>query len=257
MMAKIVGVIVALVLGFIGGYFVGQMKPIVVPSSVITTQTTPTPTITPTAYNPVINPTDFTTVIDTTYLKLPIGRELDYKLTTAEGSGRDIIKILPNTKQIMGVSVVTYEDTVILNGKTIEHTLDYLAQNKTDGNIWYFGEDVNNYDPKTGAVNHDGAWIAGENGALPGLWLKNNPVLGETYRQEYLKGSAEDMRTVISTNDTVQTATATYTNCEQIYDWTVLEPTSHEYKYYCPSVGAEVLDVDIGDNERAELVSIK
>jgi hypothetical protein len=63
--------------------------------------------------------------------------------------------------------VVRHGDS--LKGKLHEVTLDYFAQHK-DGSVWYFGEDVQKFDRsgKT-VINADGSWLAGVNGAEPGI----------------------------------------------------------------------------------------
>ena len=43
-----------------------------------------------------------------------------------------------------------------------------------------------------GRVNTEGSWRAGVNGAQPGIIVPAHPRIGASYRQEYLKGHAED-----------------------------------------------------------------
>mgnify|MGYP001582333942 CR=1 FL=1 len=49
------------------------------------------------------------------------------------------------TKKIAGVETLVLAEKVWVNGELVEDTRDYVAQNK-DGNVWYFGEDVDNYE---------------------------------------------------------------------------------------------------------------
>ena len=48
--------------------------------------------------------------------------------------------VTDQTKQILGVTTTVVEDTVSENGKAVERTFDWYAQDK-QGNVWYMGED--------------------------------------------------------------------------------------------------------------------
>ncbi len=203
-------------------------------------------------YNPVIDPANFSTKITNRYFALPVGREMVYEKRTADGMETIHLQIGAKTGTIMGVDTITYRDRVYLKGDLVEDTKDYLAQDK-DGNVWYFGEDVDNYE--NGKLkDHEGSWIAGVDGAKPGIWIKANQRVRDSYRQEYFPGKAEDIREVVAVNQTVKTQLATYTGCVKMYDSTPLDPESREYKYYCPKVAALVLIEDLETGEKAELV---
>ncbi len=195
----------------------------------------------------------FSTMITNKYFKLPIGRKLVYEGRTDEGLERVEITIPGATKKIMGITTLIYRDKVYLDGELVEDTKDYLAQDK-DGNVWYFGEDVNNYENGK-LVDHEGSWIAGRDGAKPGIWIKANPKVGDSYQQEYYKDVAEDTVDVISVNETVTIGLGKYQNCLKTYDWTPLDSQAKEHKYYCPQLGALVLTKDLVSGDKAELVA--
>lgn len=205
-------------------------------------------------YNPQIDPTKFTHVIDNKYFTLPTGRELTYQGTTPDGVEKIVISISGETKEIMGVKTLLYLDKVWIDGELVEDTVDYLAQDH-EGNVWYFGEEVSNYE--NGVLkDREGSWIAGENGALPGIWIKAQHTQGDSYRQEYFKGEAEDMQDVVSIKEAVKIEMGEYQDCVNMYAWTPLDPKSQENKYYCTEVGAMVLETK-PTGERIELISIK
>jgi hypothetical protein len=134
-----------------------------------------------------------------------------------------------------------------------EETYDWYAQDKA-GNVWYFGEAVDFY--RNGkVVNHKGSWEAGVRGAKPGIIMRKDPKVGEKYRQEYFKGVAEDMGTVVATNTKVTVPFGTFENCVQIKDSSFLDIIS-EYKYYCPGIGFLAREELIGRWAEAELVSL-
>ena len=205
-------------------------------------------------YNPQINPADFSTTITNKYFSLPVGKKMIYEAETKDGLEKIVIEVTSETKVIEGVTTVVYLDTVYLNGQLHEITRDYLAQHR-NGDVWYFGEEVDNYE--NGKLkDHAGTFIHGKDGAKAGIWMKAEQKVGESYRQEYFKGEAEDMRDVVAAGLTVTTKLATYTDCVKVYDWTPLDVKSREHKTYCPSVGSLVLNEHLETGKRSELVEI-
>ena len=65
------------------------------------------------------------------------------------------------------------------------------------------------------------------------------------------------MAKVLSTNEKVATPFGTFKNCVKTLDWTPLEPGLEEHKYYCPQVGAMVLEENPETSEKLELIDIK
>ncbi|WP_461163566.1 hypothetical protein [Arthrobacter sp. R4-81] len=206
-------------------------------------------------YTPQINPADFTTNITNQYFALPVGKKMTYE-TTEQGkvTERIEIEILPETKTIEGVEAVVYLDKEYKNGQLVEETRDYLAQHK-NGDVWYFGEDVNNYWNGI-LLNRAGSFLHGKDGAKAGIWMKAEQRIGDSYRQEFYIGHAEDIRDTLATGETVTTKNRTYTNCVKVYDWTPLEKNAREHKYHCPEVAALVLTEDLETGSRSELVNI-
>lgn len=205
-----------------------------------------------TDYGPVLDPADFSTTIDNPYFNLPVGRTLIYEGDTEDGHEKIQIKVTDETRVIGGIETVVYEDTVWVDDELVEYTKDFLAQDK-HGNVWYFGEEVDNYEDGV-LVDHHGAWTHGVDGAIAGIWIKADHVPGDSYRQEYLKGEAEDIRDVLSVTETVTIGLGTYENCVKVYDWTPLDPESKEHKYYCKDLGAMVYEFKPDSGEMIELV---
>ena len=206
-------------------------------------------------YSPEITPADFTTNITNKYFALPVGKKMTYETTDQGGVTERIeIEILPEKKQIDGFETVIYLDKEYKNGQLVEETRDYLAQHK-NGDVWYFGEDVKNF--WNGMLwDRAGSFIHGQDGAKAGIWMKADQRAGETYRQEFYPGHAEDMRDTVATGQTVTTKMGTYTDCAKVDDWTPLESNSREHKYYCPQVGALVLVEEVASGKRTELTNI-
>lgn len=204
-------------------------------------------------YKPQINPADFSTVITNPYFSLPVDLQLTYEGETEKGTERIQIDITGQIREVMGVMTLIYRDRVWIDDELVEDTSDYLAQHK-NGNVWYFGEDVDNYENGK-VVDHRGSWRAGVSGAQPGIWVMQSPAIGESYRQEYYSGEAEDVAEVVSITENVTVPYGSFTNCLKTKDSTPLEPDVYEYKYYCPQAGALVLEENPQGKERVELVA--
>jgi hypothetical protein len=202
-------------------------------------------------YNPAINPQDFVSEINNKYFTLKPGAKFTYR--NAAGTERIEHTVTNETKTLMGVTTRGLRVTEWLNGRLKEDTMDWYAQDKA-GNVWYFGEAVNNY--KDGKlIHHTGSWEAGLNGAKPGIIMPANPRVGETYRQEFHKGVAEDMGTIVATDQKVSVPFGTFENCLQIKDSSLLS-TTIEHKYYCPAVGYVALEKSGTGTVLEELVEI-
>ena len=206
-----------------------------------------------TSYTPVIRPAEFTRTIDNPYFPLPTRARWTYVAETPHGTERSVVKVTALHKKIVGVACVVVRDTVTLNGSIIEDTYDWYAQHR-DGTVWYFGEDTKEY--KSGRVTSTkGSWTAGVHGAKPGIVMPAIPAAGFAYRQEYLRGRAEDEARVMSVTASETVANGSYENLVQTEDFSALEPKVVEHKYYARGVGL-VLEVTVrGGSDRGELVA--
>jgi uncharacterized membrane protein YkoI len=206
-------------------------------------------------YNPQINPADFTTKVDNKYFTLIPGRKFVYEGETEEGAERIEVYTTYETKKVLGVETVVVWDRVWLEGDIIEDTKDWYAQDK-EGNVWYFGEDSKELvDGKI--VSRAGSWESGVDGAKPGIIMKAKPKVGDSYRQEYYEGEAEDQADILAFGESVRVPYGSFTDCLKTRDCTPLEPDADEYKYYSPEVGGVVLEVGVQTGERVELIEIK
>jgi hypothetical protein len=128
------------------------------------------------------------------------------------------------------------------NGELVEVSKNYFARCKKTGDVYYFGEDVDIYEDGE-VVSHDGAWLAGEDGAQPGLIMPSVFTLGSRYFQEFAPGVAMDRAKHVETGLVVDTPAGTFENCVRIVETTPLEPGSESTKIYAPGVGLIVDDV--------------
>lgn len=204
-------------------------------------------------YNPTINPSSFSTVIDNPYWPLKSGTKFVYSGKTEDGLEVIELKVTSRTRTVMGVKCLVIRETAWEDGELVEDTYDWFAQDDA-GNVWYFGEDSKEYEDGR-VVSTSGSWEAGINGAQPGVVMLDDPRVGQTYRQEYYAGEAEDKAKVISTSATVDVAYGKYGDVLKTLEWTPLEPGVQEHKYYVPGIGL-VLEENAHTKDRIELVDI-
>jgi hypothetical protein len=182
-------------------------------------------------YAPKIDPADFTTTIDNEYFPLGPGTIFVYKGGAQHGE----MTVTSDTKRVLGVECVVVDHKEWENGKLIERTYDWFAQDKK-GTVWYFGEDTKEYENGK-VVSTKGSWEAGVDGAKPGIIMPANPKVGESYRQEYYPGEAMDMAKVLGLNGSVTVPYGSFDHVLETKEWTPLQPGFSEKKYYVRGVG--------------------
>lgn len=205
-------------------------------------------------YDPMIDPANFVEEIDNPYFPLEPGTTFVYEGETEDGSERNEVFVSHQKKVVMGVTTTVVEDRVWEDGELVEETFDWYAQDK-DGNVWYFGEDSNDYEDGV-YVSSAGSWEAGIDGAKPGIVMKASPQIGEIYYQEYYVGEAEDQAEVLLINESVSVSYGSYDNCLVTREWTRLEPDVEENKYYAPAIGFIRETITRGGSGSLELVDI-
>jgi hypothetical protein len=211
----------------------------------------------PTGAEPVnLNPADFTADISHPYWPMKPGTRWTYRDVDEKGEVQEVVIVATSaTKKLAnGITARVVRDTVRSEGDLVEDTFDWYAQDSA-GNVWYLGEDTAEFENGK-IVTRAGSFEAGAGGALPGILLPAEPQVGHKYRQEYLKGEAEDNGEVLGTDQLVEVPTGRYSDALLTKDTTTLEPTVVEYKLYAPGIGP-VLALDIsGGASREELVKI-
>jgi hypothetical protein len=202
------------------------------------------------AYHPTIVPAEFTTEVTNPLMPLVPGTAMTYE----SGREKNVFSVTERTREVMGVTTIVVRDKAYENGQLVEDTEDWFAQDAV-GNVWYFGEATAECDG-TRIVSHHGAWEAGVDGAQPGIVMLANPEIGDYYRQEYLKGEAEDVAKVVRLDATITNALGTYPNVVITEDFTRLEPSIVEHKKYAPGVGLVAEQIVKGGSGIVELVKV-
>jgi hypothetical protein len=204
-------------------------------------------------YAPELDPADFVATVDNPWLPLVPGSRWVYEENGDAGVERIEVVVLDETRDIGGITATVVRDTVTLDGVFVEDTLDWFAQDR-DGNVWYLGEDVDNFDDEGNLVDHDGSFEAGVDGAHPGIAMLADPQPGDAYRQEFYEGEAEDNGAVLSVDEQAEVPAGHYENVLLTRDTITIEPDVLEYKLYAPGVGPVLVFGVSGGGGREELI---
>jgi len=195
--------------------------------------------------------------IDNPYLPLPPGSRWVYRETAADGSKqRVVVKVTHRTRLIAnGVTARVVRDTATENGKVIEDTFDWYAQDGR-GNVWYLGEDTKEYENGK-VVSTKGSWEAGVDGATAGIVMPARPRVGMSYRQEYYRGHAEDRAKILSLGEQAEVPFGHFDRVLLTKEWNPLEPKVLEYKLYARGVGPVLALTISGGSDREELLRFR
>jgi hypothetical protein len=152
------------------------------------------------------------------------------------------------------------DDRVYEDGRLIEDTHDWYAQDN-NGNVWYFGEDVTNYEYDNNGklidTNHDGSWEAGQDGSHAGIIMEARARVGHRYFQEFSPNNVMDWAEGLASGETATVPKGTYTNVFRTEEASVMEPFSLANKLYAPGVGTIAeFEMDLEDNEVIETVHL-
>ena len=122
------------------------------------------------------------------------------------------------------------------DGELVEVSRNWFAICRETSDVYYFGEDVDIYEDGE-IVSHDGAWRAGEDGALPGIIMPGTFLLGAKYYQELAPDVALDRARNVAMGLEVSTPAGTFTDCVATVDSSPLAPGESDEKVYCPGIG--------------------
>lgn len=204
-----------------------------------------------------LDPADFTTTITNPYWPMKPGNRWVYRETDSQGTRqRVVVTVTDRMKEIAnGVTARVVHDRVTENGKPVEVTDDWYAQDRA-GNVWYLGEATTEYENGK-PFSTAGSFEAGVDGAQAGVIMPAHPRPGLRYRQEYLKGEAEDEARIVSLREKAEVPAGYYRRVLMTRDVNPLSPKILEFKFYARGVGP-VLAVSVsGGSDREELLRFK
>jgi hypothetical protein len=203
-----------------------------------------------------LSPSDFVARVDNPWFPLQPGSEYHYTGLKDQVKTVDTVKVTNNTKRILGVKTTVVHDVVSVNGRPEEVTDDYYVQDR-HGNVWYFGEATKELDSHGNTISTEGSFQAGVNGARAGVLVPGHPKVGLSARQEFSKGQAEDHFKILDLNARVSVPFVSSHHALRTREWTPLEPTVLDNKYYVRGIGT-VREIAVkGPVERLRLVSFQ
>ena len=199
-------------------------------------------------------PTGFVPRVDNPWFPLRPGTTYVYRGVKDEQPSRDVFTVTAAIETIQGIRCTVVHDRLYLRGRLRERTEDWYAQDKA-GNVWYFGEATAELSSSGRVVSTEGSWRSGVDGARAGVFMPAHPHPGQTGRQEYYKGHAEDHFRVLSLAASVDTPAASSNHALLTREWTPLEPGVVDHKLYVKGIGTVLERTVKGGDERNSLVS--
>jgi len=205
------------------------------------------------AYEPVLDPANFVSKINNRYLPFPVGRVMVLEGVKDGVTQTETVTVTSKKRVIEGITATVVHDVAKHGSTLLEKTSDWYAQDK-QGNVWYLGEATVAYEG--GKKDRTGSWQAGVNDAEPGIVMLAHPAILDTYRQELLRGKAEDTAWVVHVGGTLKLPLRTVHNILATLEATRVEPGSYDKKVYAPGIGI-VAEQSLTSVEWARLVSVK
>jgi len=196
------------------------------------------------------------------HFSLHPGDTLHFQGETEEGEAVDlVITVLNKTRTVtlktedgdQRVKTRVIEERETVDDQLVEVSRNYFARCAETNDIYYFGEAVDIYEDGE-IVSHDGAWVTGQGGALPGIAMPGTFLLGSRYLQESAPGVARDRAEHVAMGLSITTSAGSFKDCAEVHETSALEPGASSRKVYCPDVGlviddeVELVDFDVADD---------
>jgi hypothetical protein len=167
---------------------------------------------------------------------------------------RTEVSLLPGSRAIplhgkpVDTAIIQY--VAYLDGRIHEVAIDWYAQ-ADDGSVWYFGEDVFNYeDGKVADTN--GTWVAGDQ-LPPAMIMPAEPRVGNVYRSENAPGIAFEQIRVEKVDQQVAGPNGNISGAIEVTELHMDNTT--EEKTFAPGYGEFSTGSPGGDLEAVSLAS--
>ena len=166
---------------------------------------------------------------------------------------RVVFTVTDLTKVIDGVRSVVIWDRDYNNDVLVEAELAYFAQDD-DGNVWQMGQYPEEYED--GKLVGTPAWIAGLEGAKPGILMRADPRLGTSdYSQGWgPKVEYADRAKVLKTGQKTCVTLGCYEDVLLTQEWDEADPAAKQLKYYAADVGNVRIGWSGADEEKETMI---
>jgi hypothetical protein len=193
----------------------------------------------------------FTLIIDNGFF--PVVVDSQSVLEDEEGDVQLVISVPGDIEEVAGVPTRVLVETESEGDLLIEVSRNFFAQvqegQEGEGTVCYFGEDVDICD--TGLEpdgnggflcdgeepEHSGEWRAGENGAIPGIFMLADPEEGDVYNEEIAPDVAEDIAEVTALGDPIEVLDEIFEDTLTTLDCNPLDPGPRDTKVYIRDMG--------------------
>jgi hypothetical protein len=155
------------------------------------------------------------------------------------------------SKQVDGVRTVAVLDQDTNGGQIAEQSIDWVAADK-QGNVWYLGSYTESYEGGQFITASD-AWLAGLNGAKPGILMLADPQTGiPPYTEDSVPGIEAPTAQVVKAGQSECVPFKCYKNVAVVQE-------GSEYKSFAPGVGQiqTAPQVSGGKHEIEKLVNLR
>lgn len=198
---------------------------------------------------------DDPTVIDNRWLPLVPGTRLVFEGTTDEGELLDhqvIITVTDLVKVINGIETVVTWDLDFSDGELVEAELAFFAQDN-EGNVWRMGEHPEEYED--GELVDAPTWIAGVNGAVAGVSMLADPVVGSLSYSQGWGPEVEfiDRGRVLDVGEPFCIELECFDSVLVVSEFNVEEAGASQLKYYARGIGNVAVGWSGTDETREEL----
>jgi len=161
--------------------------------------------------------------------------EPGHQLVLESRTAKVVITVLDETKKIGSIETRVVEEREEEDGQLKEVSRNFFAVCKEHGDVFYFGEDVDDYEDGK-IVGHPGVWRADRKDSRAGIIMPGTVLLGARHYQE-IAPNAMDRAEIISDDVTMKTPAGTFKNCIRVEETSGLDPNDKCYKTYAPGVG--------------------
>jgi hypothetical protein len=203
---------------------------------------------------PPFRPHQFVRYVSNPWFPLKPGSLWVYRGVKDGVGQRDVVRVRRRTRTILGITATVVSDVATHNGRVLERTEDWYAQDR-DGNVWYLGENTAAFED--GSIDRSGSWQAGRHGAEAGIIMTAQPQVGDTHRQEYWRGQAEDQYWLVDLGQRADVPYGSFRHAALTLEWSRLEPGVIDRKLYVHGIGVVQELAAQGPPERAALVRFR
>ena len=167
---------------------------------------------------------------------------------------RTEVSVLPGTKPIVWqgktVDTAVIQYVAYLDGRIHEVAIDWYAQ-ADDGSVWYFGEDVFNYEDGK-VADSKGTWVAGDT-TPAAMIMPAQPRVGSVYRPENAPGIAFEEARVDKVDQQIDGPSGKISGAIEVNELHM--DGTREGKVFAPGYGEFSTGSPGGDLEAASLAS--